>query len=234
MSEPMLPIVGVVKATSKPDAPRRRSEPPPAEPFMTISRQAGTCGREFAAELAEGLSRSSPHRPWRAYDRELVEQIAAENRLPRVSIEALEDGHHHWLDDLFRGLTDAPNDVKVFRRVATTIRQLAREGRAIIVGRGGALITRDMPGGLHLQLIAPLPHRVETYARQHGVSTDQARRDVRQLDANRAAFYRRFFPGHEAQDDAFDLTINVATLGDRSPHDLIAPLLRPRRLQVAR
>ena len=226
MSEPLLPIVGVVKVTSKPDPPRRSVPPPPASPFITISRQAGTNGRSFAAALADGLSARMPGPPWRAYDRELVEQIAAEARLPRVSLETLEDGSHHWLADLFHGLTDGPTDLKVFRQVAATMRRLARQGRAILVGRGGALITHDMPGGLHLQLISPHRDRVRAYAADYHLTVAEAERRVREIDANRAAFYRRYFPGHEPSLETYDLTINLATLGSRPMHELIAPLLR--------
>ena len=40
------------------------------------------------------------------------------------------------------------------------VRALAEVGRVIIVGRGGVFITRDLPGGIHVRLVAPREWRV--------------------------------------------------------------------------
>jgi hypothetical protein len=111
---------------------------------------------------------------------------------------ALEDERPSWLEAALVGLTsgDWPEEWKVYRRVAETIRALAEMGRVIIVGRGGLFITRDMPGGIHLRLVAPLEHRVATTVTATGASKECAASIVREKDRNRQSFYRRHWPNH--------------------------------------
>jgi hypothetical protein len=59
----------------------------PPQPFVTISRQAGAGGRTLAKALAERLTEIDPSdRPWAAWDGELVEKVAAEQRIPVSSV----------------------------------------------------------------------------------------------------------------------------------------------------
>ena len=47
------------------------------------------------------------------------------------------------------------SDLKIRTTIAKVIRKFANEGNAIIVGRGGVAITRDIPLSLHIFLEAP-------------------------------------------------------------------------------
>ena len=140
-------------------------------PFITISRQAGAGGRTFARALADRLNEADPEqRPWSVWDRELVEKVAREEQIPVTLVEELEVGvsHRRAFQDFLASLS-AKNDedldeFQVYRRVAHTVRGLARAGRAIIVGRGGVYATVDLPTGVHVRLVAPLQDRVRHMA----------------------------------------------------------------------
>jgi hypothetical protein len=185
-----------------------------ATPFVTISRQAGAGGRSFVRALVARLNERDPgDLPWTAWDNELVERVAAEHHLPVSRVAALEDASPSWLEDALGGLAvaAAPADKPtVFRRVAATIRALAELGRVVIVGRGSAFVTGDLPGGTHVRLVAPLERRVERATRSMGCSPEMAAEWVRDTDAARAAFYRRHFPGRTLAPEGFAATFNTA------------------------
>jgi cytidylate kinase len=205
-------------------------------PFVTISRRAGSGGRTLAKRLAERLNAltGGGHKPdgdeWHAWDHELVEKVAKEHELPPALVETLEDGRRPWVQDFLVGLASAvaqqhPEEFKIYRRVAHTIRGLATVGHAIIVGRGGVFITRDMPGGVHVRLVASLADRIENAARRLDVSTAEATKWVKDVDHNREAFYRRHWPGKELTPETFTITLNTTGLTEEQMVAAVMPLI---------
>ena len=143
-------------------------------PFITISRQAGAGGRSLAQGLVRRLNDAHPGiLPWTVWDNELVHKVAEENHLPENLVASIEDRRPSWLHEALSGIAFEddpanPDEFKVYRRVAVAIRALARMGRVILVGRGGAFVTRELPGGIHLRLVAPLKDRVAHYGIKDG------------------------------------------------------------------
>jgi cytidylate kinase len=213
----------------------------PATPFVTISRQAGAGASGLAHRLVERLNELDPaERPWTCWDRELVERVSADHHIARETVDALEQSRLSWFNEFLSGLTfttDAvhPDELTVYRRVAATIRALAAAGRVIIVGRGGVCITGNMPAGVHVRLVAPLKFRIQNMQRRLGISEQEAAEHVRQLDHNRDAFYRRYWPNHPLVPELFTLVLNAARLDeDRMMRCLLPLIVQPRLLQRAR
>jgi cytidylate kinase len=117
------------------------------------------------------------------------------------------------------------SEAKVYQGVATTIRALALRGRVVIVGRGGVYITRNMEGGVHLRLVAPLAYRAKFMAQQLGVDLDSANEYVRQVDRQRKAFYHRYWPQETQEAEAFTLTINTAVADEDRAVESVIPLV---------
>jgi cytidylate kinase len=205
----------------------------PPQPFVTISRQAGAGGRTLAKALAERLSEVDPSdRPWAAWDGELVEKVASEQRIPASLIESLDlEGprrtmFREFLESL---LAQRPQDdldeFQVYRIVARTVRALARAGRSIIVGRGGVYATSDMPGGVHLRLVAPLQDRVRHMAELLHVPERQAAREVERIDRHREEFHRRYWHDKALLPEIFTLTLNTAAASERQMVECVVPLV---------
>jgi hypothetical protein len=106
----------------------------------------------------------------------------------------------------------APEELAVFHRVEATVRALAGRGRAIVVGWGGAYVTRDMPNGLHVRLVAPLEFRVGAAAELLGVSKEAAADWVRETEVSRRAFYRRHWPKRRVVPEGYSMILNVAAI----------------------
>jgi cytidylate kinase len=186
--------------------------PPGRRPFVTITRDTGAGGWAVAQALAESLNRQSGAERWRAFDRELVEKVAADHHISRSLVESLEDGSRSWLEEMIA--SGPESSFGVYRRVATTIRALAEVGGAIIVGRGGVFVTRNLAGGIHAHLVAPFAHRVQRVAEKQGMTEGEATKVIRESDENRRAFHRRWWPKQEMTPEIFAVTLNSAILND--------------------
>jgi len=183
------------------------------KPFVTIAREAGAGGRTLAEALARKLAEreTDSDRPWLVYDRELVQKVADDHHIAGTLVESLEDQQHHSLKELFKQLTnEAPATLTLVKKVSETMLGLAKKGRVVLVGRGGVFITRNLPGGVHVFLTAPKEDRIKHLASEWGLSDDQARDKVHELDRNRADFYRRYFPRFRAEPGAFDLVLETS------------------------
>lgn len=178
-------------------------EPKPGRrPFVTISRQAGAGGRTLAYALAAALERETEPlwRDWKIFDQELCRKVAEDETL-RVSLESLlsEDYLTPMGDFMAQLVAGASPQEAVVRRVFKTIRTLACAGKAILVGRAGCLVTKGLPAGVHVRLVAPLEWRVRRVERQLGLVREEARREARRQDESRALLFRARF--HRDIDD---------------------------------
>jgi cytidylate kinase len=233
-AQDLLPVLAAIRAAEYANRIPETSTPPaPPAPFVTISRQAGAGARTLANSLAARLNARCPGElPWTVWDNELVERVAAEHHLPVSRVAALEDQRPSWLEEALESLAVSgppATEAAVYRRVATTIRVLAQVGRVIVVGRGGAYVTADLPGGVHVRLVAPVEHRVAAAARALKLSLPEAADWVKEKDQAREAFYRRHWPTRSLTPEDFTATFNTAAVSnDRSVESvvsLVAPVL---------
>lgn len=198
-------------------------------PFITLSRQAGAGATSLMHRLVERLQTIDPDpTPWEGYDRELVEKVANEHQLSQSLIEGLEERDQSWITELLSGLDPkafTQSETAIERRVAQTIRGLAQRGRCVIVGRGGVFITRHLPQGVHVHLVATLADRVRHMARVRGISEDQAAQEIERIERNRTAFYRRHFPTQSLGPETFTLTLNTSLLNEDQLVDAILAVL---------
>ncbi len=194
--------------------------------FITISREAGAGGRTLMRRLVDRLNEiDTGELPWTGFDKELVEKIAEDHNLHKSLVEMLGEQCHSWLYDVFAGLSAQTTEATVYRRAAETIRALAQGGRAVIVGRGGVFITQNMPGGVHIQIVAPLEHRVEQMARLMETSKAVAASEVNRIDHNRESFYRRYWPNTPLSPGVFTATFNSAAISEDKMVESILPLI---------
>ena len=207
-------IVAALKATSASLAPRLDGEASAVQPFVTVARQAGTDGVGFARDLVRRLVERDGDDRWRTYDRDLVEEVSTRHEVSSRVVAALEDEGNNWLKPLLQPFIypDRPSDLKLFHHVAGTILGIARAGHAVIVGRGGAFITRHLPGGVHVYLCAPFEDRVKNMADRRGLDPAEAARVIREVDENRQRFYRSYFRDQAVGVEAFTITLNRARL----------------------
>ena len=202
--------------------------------FVTISRQAGAGGTSVARALVERLNGLDPlPHPWTCWDQELVKKVAAESHVPERLIETLEENRAGWLLDVLSGLATSEearrtDELTLVRIVSEAVCGLACAGRVVIVGRGGAFLTRALPGGVHVRIVAPLAWRVAHMARIPGMTSERAARRVEELDRRRDAFYRRHWPGQSLKPEDYSVTFNSAEVSIPVIAESIAILVKAK------
>jgi len=121
-------------------------------PVVTISRELGCPAKRIATLLIEKLNTSNlkfvKSTPWRWISKEIMEESAKELGVDLAEIQYVFDYKTHGvLEDLLLSYSKKfyKPDRKIRNTVAKVIRNFADEGNAVIVGRGGIAITRDIP-----------------------------------------------------------------------------------------
>jgi hypothetical protein len=229
------PILTALRATAYGGAgdPATGEQPIAPAPFVTISRQAGAGGHSLAHLLCLRMNRIWPRadHPWTSWGAELVEKVAHDAGLSKEIVESFVESRRTWLETLLDDIANTvtghvnPDELTVYRRVATTIRALAQAGRVVIVGRGGMCITRDMPGGVHVRLVAPVAHRVAATVAHFRVSLSRAHHYVQRMDEDREYFYARYWPDVKLVPENFTLTLNMAALNVEQACDAVIAVL---------
>jgi len=122
----------------------------------------------------------------------------------------------------------SPSDVHVFHSVAATVRALAQAGRVVMVGVGSGHITLNMPGGVHIRVVADLEYRIRTMMKLLGAGRARAAAEVKRRDENRAAFFKKFFPDSPLTADRFTMTLNASLMSEKQMVEAVVAVLTTR------
>jgi cytidylate kinase len=216
---------------------------------ITISRQMASDGCEIAAEVAGALGfrfidREIIHRAAEeagvpkialqeiAYEgqRNMVERILQTvNTMPPVpsTAEAWRREAAASVTRPFGGIFSpavppfAVTLTDYVRMMELVIRDLAREGNVVLVGRGGQAVLRDMSQALHVQIVAPLQHRVATLVEREGIEEREASARLRASDRARRDYLRRYHRVDWLDPTLYDMVMNTAKMSPPLAADLI-------------
>lgn len=198
---------------------------PEVQPFVTISRPAGSGAEAIAADLADRLG-------WPCFDRELLAAMAGDDQMRSRLYESMDERDLGWLEQLVRALAVGRYErTDYFPRLTETILSLARQSPGVFVGRGADLI---LPGdrGLRVRLAASPEYCVRQYAEASGVDAEHAAQALREIERERAEFLRRHFNRTDDDLTRFDVVINIERWTREQAVALILAAMRTRGLPV--
>ncbi|HTU27667.1 MAG TPA: cytidylate kinase-like family protein [Pirellulales bacterium] len=217
----------IVKAFSHSDAqPKERGKrrafvAPPLS--VTISRQAGAQGNTVARAVGRLLG-------WPVLDHELLEQMAAEMQVNVRLLDSIDEQHVPWLVEWMEAFSSIPfvSESAYVRQLFDTILGLAAKGDCIIVGRGGGHI---VPPGLavRVRLIADFADRARTMMHEMSCTFDEAERQVKALDRQRAVFVKNHFHCDAEAPENYDLLLNTSRLDVETCAHIVIETLESRR-----
>ncbi len=168
--------------------------------ILTISREYGSGGREIGQMVAQKTG-------YRYVDKERLfqdlEQAGA--RWAKAARELDEVCPTVWerFDWQYRGFVS---------QVEALIMAYAAEDNAVIVGRGGSVLLREVPFCLKVRLVAPLEVRLERIMLRESLSRAAAERLIKQVDGERACFIKANYGVDWDSEDLVDMTLNTAAL----------------------
>jgi len=199
--------------------------------MLTISHLYGSGGSLIARDV--GCRQN-----WAVWDKELVRRIASQQQVPEAYVDTKDERVASFIERMvglsgigwFESAYNIPpplwlNDTQLARMTRTIIEDVAKEGRAIIVGRGGQCILAGRPEVLHVFIFAPLAVRVERVMQIDGLTRAEAERRIAGMDRLRADYVHTFYHADWCDPSHYHLLIDSGVWGEEGTADLIVHAL---------
>lgn len=192
--------------------------------IINIGRQFGGGGLGVAYELGKKLGIP-------VYDKELIAKAAQDSGFSKGIFEESDEKKRLFsLSSIFASrFGDTENymsDRGLFKMQSETIRKIAEQGSAIIVGRCSDYILRDMECTLDVFLTSPLEVRAARIAERSGLSLKEAEKLAEEKDKNRAEYYNYYTFTDWGVASTYDLCLDSSVLGIEGTADMIIEFAR--------
>ena len=190
-------------------------EAPPGR-FVTISRQAGARAGSIAKALAALLTERHVGRAdaaWTVFDQEILHKIIEANEFPESLVHDLEKRDVAPLEGILTDLFGVwPSAYDLLSETSKMIRHLSQLGNAIVIGRAGNIVTRQLPGGLHVRLVGSFFRRVRNLREGTDLGPHEAEKKLDGIDARRRKYLKRYFEKDIDDPLGYDLVVNTDRL----------------------
>jgi len=178
--------------------------------IITIGRQHGSNGHAVAETLAKRLNIP-------CYSKEIVDRTARDSNFSsevirsydekRISPFVAPSTHFFGMDEGFR------LNMQIASAQFDAIRSLANEGDAVFVGRCADYVLRGREDLVRVFLLADMPYRIKTVMERKNLTRDQAKKLIKEVDKDRASYYRYYTDQVWGASDCYDLCLNVGRVG---------------------
>ena len=198
---------------------------------ITISRQFGAGGKTLGEMISTKLG-------YTFVDDEIIQMVAKQAKVSKNWVESIEKeaggkllkfmsglvrkSFVERILDNQRGYIDEEIYVDLLHKI---ISQIAEEGSAVILGRGGQYILREHPDVFHVLLIADNADRIHFMETHYALSPSQALQSVNREDKRRVNLYRKFGKENYDQPDLYHLVLNMSKLELETACDLVCELV---------
>jgi cytidylate kinase len=196
---------------------------------ITIEREYGCGGGAIAAQLARHLN-------WTLWDKQLTDEIAHLANVDRSAVircdERCNSRLYRMAKTFWRGSYESSSQLahqtfdtdRMMAMMEEITARIAREGKAVVVGRGAPFFLRDNPDTFHVFLYAPRGEKVRRLIGD-GASESEAEALVDVVDRERKAFVKHYFDSEWPTRSLYHMMLNTAT-GNDSVIDAILHTMR--------
>jgi cytidylate kinase len=191
--------------------------------IITIGREHGSNGHLIASGLAEELG-------YRCLSKEIVDKAAEDSSFNKAILASYDEKrispyiatspHYMGMGEGFRLST------QVAAAQFDAIRSLAEAGNCIFVGRCADYVLRNREDLFRVFISAPVEFRIRTKMERKGLSEDQAKKLIRQVDKDRSSYYKYYTDQIWGEIENYDLCINSARVGVDAAVKAIAGVVR--------
>ena len=187
--------------------------------IINIGRQFG-CG---AKDVADAIGRRTGIP---VYDSELLKKAAQDFGFSETLFSSSDEKKRCFsLSSIFNsnifGCSSMNDDASLFAMQAEAIKNIARNGSAIIIGRAANYILRDCDCCLDVFLTCPLEERAKRVSQREGMTVEEALEHIQRMEKERREYYNTFTFGDWGMASTYDLCVDTSLLGVEGTADLI-------------
>ena len=178
--------------------------------IITIGRQHGSSGHDIARVLARELNMN-------CYDKEIVEEAAANSPFSKEIFESYDERRvaaYVLPMPHFGGMHEGFQlNMQVASAQFDAVRSLADRGNGIFVGRCADYILRSRPDVVRIFVYGSMQKRIETMMARKSLTEDQARKLIKEVDKDRASYYRYYTDQIWGETQNYDLCVDSSRIG---------------------
>lgn len=195
----------------------------PKDIVIVIGRTFGSGGRHVGKIVADRLG-------LKYYDREILSEAAERLGFDKSIFFKADEKRPSPLRSLFSSSIGMPDQCstggltreKIYEAQGNVIRDLAKDGGCVFVGRSADYILRDTPHLMSVFLHAPLERRAQNIVdRKEATSVAKAKEMAKVKDRDREGFYNYFTGRRWGTVDNYHLTIDSSLLSEEDIASLI-------------
>lgn len=195
--------------------------------IITLSRQMGSLGDEIAKAAAEELRYN------------YVDKIKISDALTELGLAAPDfekfDGKK---PTIWQSMSQQKKKLTFFLRAA--VYDFANSGNVVILGRGGQALLKDIPGTLHVRIVAPFETRIRRLMEMEGCDRKRSEQLIVRNDRDSSGYIRSFFDIDWSDENMYDLILNTRTMSVETSTALIRAAIaakefeeRPRQVETS-
>ena len=182
---------------------------------ITISREKGSFGDQIAKAVAEKLQYACVAKPE-------ISDALAEQGVGTPDFEKF-DGKK---PSVWQSLSQQKKRFICFLRAA--VYDFARRGNAVILGRGGQALLKNITGTLHVRIVAPFETRIRRLMEMEDCTRKKAEEILLLSDHDSSGYIRSFFDIKWNDLNLYDLVLNTRTMSVETAVSLIVSAVTAR------
>lgn len=176
--------------------------------IITISRELAALGDETAREFAKQLN-------FRLVDKHSLEERIKSYGVKGEKLTKYDERKPSFLASLSQDRDDYLHYLK------TAIFTEAEQGNCVFIGRGAAMVFKDMPSHISMFLAAPPEIRIERVKSYFHCDERRARQIIERSDQDRIGFHRYFFDISWRDPGNYHLCLNTGIFHPAACADIV-------------
>ena len=182
--------------------------------MIALEREYGCGGGAIAIQLAERLG-------WKLWDHLLTEEVARVAGVDPSTVmrceERMDSRLHRLAKSFWRGSYERSSPLgqqifdtdRMMAMMQEIMDRIAREGNAVVVGRGAPYFLRANPNVFHIFLYAPRAEKIRRIVAD-GHTQDEAEELVDSVDRDRIAYVKHYFDADWPTRSLYHVMLNTA------------------------
>lgn len=196
--------------------------------IITIGRQTGSGGREIGVKVADALG--IPY-----YDREIVSRAAEMSDMTEEFINAHDEKKSGSLmyslvmDNISPPISSIPSNDRVFLAQFNAIKEAAKEGSCVIIGRCADYALEDDPDLLSIFIYADYDFRAARIQEETNLTGSGLRNLIAKTDKSRSNYYNYYTGKKWGKMTGYHMCLDSSKLGIDTCVKFICEIARDRK-----